>query len=166
MSKMQSYVSTQLGTVGFVLCNARLAYRLRRDLWGAQLHVNVSGPDSRKYLGMLAAEESIALFTFEGEGLQGFGAAFNIKRLEERVNIMYGIDIKITVVNSLMEPVSVQHGHDPQAHAVRVRDEKLEKLRKLAVQIPPIHDCSLQREILDARVELERLGESREAATV
>lgn len=166
MSKGQIYIETQLGAAGVVLCNAALAYRLRRDLWGSRMDVDVSGLDSRKYLATLASQDPITLFTFNGEGLTGFGGCFNTNRLEERIHDMYGIDIKITVVDSLMPPAPVQQGHDPQTHAARTREEKLEKLRSLATQEPPAHDCSLRREILDARAELEQLSETWESAPI
>ena len=160
MSKAEDYIGQQLGAVGFVLCAPRISFMLRRDLWPTAAMCDATSPAAKKYLGALASKMLLTLFTFEGEGLTGFGAAFNAEQLEKRIHDMYGIDVEITVVDSLMQPAPVQPGHDPQAHAARVRDENLKKLRKLAVQELPSHECSLRREILAARAELERMGEA------
>ena len=166
MSKMSDYIEQQLGAAGFVLCNATIAYRLRRDLWGVRMDVDVSGGDARKYLTTLASQMPLNLFTFESKDFQGFGACFNAARLEERIWEMYGLKLNVTVVGSLLEPAPVQQGHDLKAHTARRKEEKLESLRKSAIQELPSHDCSLRREILAARAELERLGETWESAPI
>lgn len=166
MTKMQTYIETQLGAAGFVLCNATIAYRLRRDLWGYRMDVEVSGEDARKYLATLASQMPLVLFTFSGEGLTGFGATFNSEQLGERIWQAYGLKLKTTVVDSLLEHAPVQQGHDEQARTARRKEEKLESLRKLAIQDPPTHDCSLRREILGARAELEQLDETWETAPI
>ena len=166
MSKTSDYIEQQLGAAGFALCSATIAFRLRRDIWSVRMDVDVSGEGARKYLGSMAAQMPLKLFIFEGEGLAGFGVCFNLERLEERIWEMCGLKLKVTVVDSLLEPAPVQQGHDPQAHTARRREEKLDSLRKSAIQEPPSHDCSLRREILAARAELEQLGETRESAPI
>ena len=85
MSRFSDYQEQQLGLCGYVLCGETISYRLRPDLWPSRASVDISGPESRKYLTGIAAKEPIKLFIFEGEGLQGFGAAFNIDTLAERI---------------------------------------------------------------------------------
>lgn len=148
MSKGRTYIESQLGSCGYVLCHRVIAYRLGRRFWGTQNDVDVSGPESRKYLASLASQMPLTLFTFEGDGIQGFGAAFNIDRLEERIWQTYGLKLKIAVVESLPEPAPAP---DMQKQKSLARwQERLDKLNKLAAQ-EPLPDCQLGRDILEAR---------------
>ena len=149
MSKMSDYIEQQLGAAGFVLCNATIAYRLRRDMWSGRTGVEVSGEDARKHLATLASQEPLTLFTFSGEGLTGFGATFNAENISERVQQTFGLKLKFMLMNSFPEPAPAPDMQEPKRLARW--QERLDKLNKLAAQEPPSEDCALRREILEAR---------------
>lgn len=90
--------------------------------------------------------------------VEGFGAVVILYRsalvLAERIAFLTGGEVELIEDASLPKmaaPVRVVEMFKRPA-----ADERLERLKALAGQDPPAHDCALRRDILAAQAELER----------
>lgn len=148
--KAEQYITQALAATGFVLVNPQLACMLRPDLWRGVQDAATSlpnGDDIEKFL----ADHTRILFTFAGSH-SGYGGCFNVNRLEERALELYGLRLSFTKVTAeeLLGPPAPS---TTPAFSQRL-DDSVEKLRNLAAQVPPAHDCPLRTEILNARHQL------------
>jgi len=149
MSSTQVYVDQQLGATGFVLCEPSIAFQIRPDLWSVLANCRTDfGPEVRKIL----ANRAPVLFTFEGDGpqgyVQGYGGCFSQRRLEDRILELYGIELTAKIVESLPMP----QAPNQQASSVLIaQSDDPQVLRALAAEELPTHECHKRREILSAR---------------
>lgn len=146
-TKSKIYAHQALAATGFALMHSMAAWRLRPDLWptGQECALDLKRN--------LAVDDTIALVA----DIEGIGPARVLTRstdmLVQRIQWVTGL-----TVHSI-ESEKVQDGPkraERASAAQQQHDENLEKLKRLAQQEPPTHECNLRREILRARALLEQ----------
>ena len=154
MSKAILYLDQQLGACGFVLLDAGIAFRTRRDLWPTRTNAgqDFNAPELRRKL----VERAPVLFRFHGDEYCGIGGAFSAERLTDRIRELYGLRLEIDLVSG-QELMQVKQLLPPSVGPNPRTVERLAKLRNLAAHEPPEHDCSLRRQIRAAREKVSRL---------
>lgn len=149
-TKTKQYAYQALAASGFVVMSSVVAYRLRPDLW-------TSGQEC-----------SMDFRRFDIEGTQrmtaklaGVGPVLVLTRstdmLANRILWITGYQV---------EELKAEDGEATQQKAPsaisleskRLASEKRQRLEQLAAQEPPAHDCTLRKDILAARRELESLA--------
>lgn len=148
--KCERYVVEALASTGFAMINPQIAAKLRPDLWRSVQDAALSLPNDYEIEKWLADHAKV-IFKFSGSH-SGYGGCFNVNRLEERALELYGLRLNFTRVTAeeLLGPPAPSA---TTAFSQRL-DDNVEKLRKLANQVPPAHDCPLRTEILNARYQL------------
>lgn len=149
--KAEQYITYALASTGFVLIDQRIAVMLRPDLWRSVQDAATSLPNDVYEIEKWLADHAKVLFRFSGSH-SGYGGCFNVNRLKERALELYGLRLNFTRVTAeeLLGPPAPSA---TTAFSQRL-DDNVEKLRKLANQVPPAHDCPLRTEILNARHQL------------
>ncbi|WP_434516675.1 hypothetical protein AB6Q56_08820 [Dechloromonas sp. ARDL1] len=141
------YAHQCIAASGLAVMDSRIAWQLRPDLWsGAQ----DCGITFRKQQSVDGARRLVATFPTYGD-VQVY--ARSLDNIENRLLWIVG-EAPTEIVEWQPEVPAVS----PQMAAKRAANQKeierLETLRKIAVEVPPSHDCSRRREILEARREL------------
>jgi hypothetical protein len=157
-SRIEFYIGQQLASSGFVLCEPAIAYKLRKDIWpsGQSCGLDFLSPSVKAALANMAN----IMFKFEGSGVRGFGGAATMTRLVERIHEVTGLNLEveaITRADLLGEAKTTQAALAISNEHERKERERIEKLKALAAQEPPTHDCAHKREILIAREKLARM---------
>lgn len=156
MSTVTDYCTLQLAATGFALVNARAAMRIRPDLWphAGMVCAVEFGQHQHQAPALVSRFPGAMLYTAEiGELGRVPVLAYSADELARRIG--WGTGYRVQV----MEPYALpQEPTVAPIHAGIVRHQaRMDKLRHLASQEPPSHDCQARRDILAARVELERL---------
>jgi hypothetical protein len=143
----ESYAFDCIAASGFAVMSPAVAYELRPDLWAcaADCARNMKTRDKIPGTRRLTV-------IFEGLG-PVLVLTRSLDQLEQRLAWIVGravLDLKPA------EPEVSAAGQPNMLHkAANAKEaERLEQVRKLAVEDPPSHDCSRRREILEARREL------------
>lgn len=155
MSTVTDYCTLQLSAAGFALLNPRAAMRLRPDLWpnAGMVCAGEFGQQKHQPPQMAALFPGAALYMAHIDGLGAIPVlAYSTDELERRINWMTGYRVERLDAFQSKEPTVT-----PIRDGIARHQARMEKLRHLAQQEPPSHDCHLRREILAARAELERL---------
>lgn len=154
MTTVQTYATQQLAATGFAVIDYRAAMLLRPDLWPS------AGMVCRGEFGQACNQArrlnipGAKLYRFN---INGIGPVDVLARcaddLASRMRLVMG-----------MTCAELPAGTEEPEPPVVVTNEraillqaKRNKLRRLASQEPPAHECSLRRDILAARAELERM---------
>ncbi|MCV2218895.1 hypothetical protein [Thauera sp. Sel9] len=147
--KSQTYAAQSIAASGIAIMDWRIALELRPDLWSSaqDCHINFISDQKLDGTHRLTA-------TLEGHGKVRVYAR-SLDLLEKRIEWIAGrrvIELKPAELEQAPAPKpSVLHTQAADQEAARIAD-----LRKIAAQEPPAHDCSLRREILAARAELNK----------
>lgn len=146
------YAGSCLSGAGFAIMHPPIAWQLRPDLWTTgemcvQSGWNIKMPGTVRMLADL-----------EGYG-QVLVLARSIDNLAQRIEWIVGAKVKDVQPAPDAQPKAADHPWEE--HARKVAAEKLAKLKKLAAQEPPTHDCHLRKEILRARKELQTMSTSK-----
>ena len=149
------YVHSQLAAAGFCILSSTWAWRLRPDLWstaqacaGDYRRTTVEGAHRRR--ATLADGSDVGVL------------ARSLDALNLRISWVTGLEV--TALAPEAEPATASEQADASAFAQQARArqaaEKLAKLKALATEDLPAHDCFQRRAILKARVDLAGLAAS------
>ncbi len=158
---LTTYLHSQLAATGFCIVDASMAYLLRPDLFSGASAASGAIMTARKRGAIKAANATEHVVELKGRagGLQLL-ARFT-DGLEARIAETTGL-----TVTAIRSPARLPQGmreaqreHVAVANADRVREAKVAKLRELADQELPAHDCAIRKQILAARRDLAYMGE-------
>lgn len=159
MSKFVTYAYQQMAGSGFAVLSPQVAATLRPDLFSggmeasgwlgeAHHHFAVTRPGVirlRAKLPELANQAAPVIVLTR-----------SMDDLARRIEQVTGFKVQ-----SLAPDVPAKPKPAPSPVAGRdLAAERLDKLRKLAAQELPAHECAIRKEIIKARQELQRLGEA------
>lgn len=140
------YAHQCIASAGLAVMDSRIAWQLRPDLWsGAQ----DCGITFRKQQSVDGAQRLVATFPSYGD-VQVY--ARSLDNIEKRLLWIVG-EAPTSIVDWQPDVPAVSPQVAAKREANRKEVERLEALRKLATEVPPSHDCSRRREILEARRE-------------
>lgn len=146
-SRSVSYARQCLAAQGFVILDPRLAYELRPDLWAGGQDCAITF--SRRQL--LEGTQRIVA------SVDGYGsvliAARSLDNLAQRLEWIVGAkvsELRPAPVESVAQPAPGQLRQEQAAKEA----ERLARVRKVAGEELPNHDCNMRREIIAARREL------------
>ena len=147
MFKANNYAHQCLASSGLAVMDSRIAWQLRPDLWS-------TGHDCACDRWTTTTADGATRYTVHMDGL---GAVHVLARsrdqLEQRLEWITGRNV--TDVSPFQEKPVLESSNNGQAFAAQMREtERLDKLRTLAAQELPTHECHTRREILRARAEL------------
>ena len=148
-TKTKQYAIQSLAACGFAVMRSTVAWKLRPDLWGSAQECGVS-------FAKVEIEGTLRLTVT----LAGVGAVpvltRSMDRLAERIEWITGAKVegieeeRPTTRDASAQPAAIE--------SQRVAADKLDRLKALAAQEPPSHDCALRRDILKARADVERMA--------
>jgi hypothetical protein len=150
MSKTKLYATQCLAASGFAMMGAVVAYRLRPDLWASgqecafDFKPGTRVEDIARMLAIIPGVGNIPVLARSTDQLAQrieWVTGFKVEKIE---------DEPVATAAPTQAPVNLE--------SQRRAAEKLERLRELANQRMPEHDCARRKEILAARIELERLA--------
>jgi hypothetical protein len=153
-----TYALEAAAAAGFAVMHIRVAAMLRPDLYP---HGNACRDFSQNITLPGAKAMKVKL---DGLGEPVPVLTRSTRRLAERIEEVTGISAFVIGEMVAAPPQALPKGDPLAAEARRRNEDKLAKLRELAAQDLPSHDCSLRHEILAARTELARLDPERQAA--
>lgn len=153
-NRSTTYVSQQLAYTGFVLTSVYHAHKLRPDL----------SDSAQAAIGLLGISKEF--FKIRLFNVRHFNAKFNngldcevwsrsSTRLAERIEELTGW--QVSSIDEIFETDRVPTRSKSELAQEQAKADHITKLKKLAEQEPPAHDCSNRREILAARDELRSL---------
>jgi hypothetical protein len=150
----KDFITRQLATTGWAPVNAALAKLIDPDAGNANTQRDLT-IDQQQPGHLLRVFPRTALCMAK---IEGFGRVPILYRsplvLAERISFLTGGEVELIEDASLpkvAEPVRVVEMFKRPA-----ADERLQRLKALAEQELPGHECSLRTDILQARAELER----------
>jgi len=148
--KTKLYATQALAASGFAVMTPIIAYRMRPDLWA-------SGQDCAfdfKGSGLLIDGAFRVMAVIDGVGT--FPVLTRSRdQLAQRVEWITGFKVeRIEDEPAAQDIAPVNQISDTERRA----QERLAQVKALASQEPPVHDCHMRKEILNARAELERLA--------
>lgn len=155
------YAEQQLAATGWAAVDLKIAMRLRPSLWGG------IGTNALHDFGQSRHSADSLLAHFPGARLyqatvESIGRVKVLARhpqfLAERMAWILGLDVADVVEIDARPAIQTSAPHQPKT------DDKLVRVRLVAAQVPPAHNCTLRRDILAARAELERRGIAAEPA--
>jgi hypothetical protein len=154
MSNVSTYAIQQLAATGFAIINHVAAMTLRPDLWpNAGMVCRGEFGQARNQANRLNIQGAKVFMA----SIEGIGQVDILARcpddLAQRVWLILGVPVEMlpTLTDPLPTPAV------PAVDRGNKNLERMEKLRGLAAQELPGHDCSLKRGILAARAELASL---------
>lgn len=150
MSKTLDYLAQSLAATGFAIVDSQWAYTLRPDLWSTGQEC-VMDFRPQKILTLERTKRMIA--TIDGRQIPLL--ARGTKDLVNRIEMLTGAKVENLTVDSLPTAAATPAR---RSEPLQKAADRREKLRQLADQVPPAHDCSLRKEILAARAELGMAG--------
>lgn len=144
------YAEQQLAATGWAAINLKVAQRLRPTL-----AVNFGAKDLADFAELLAGRFP-GVQTYHAQ-IKSIGSIKVLARypqfLAERMTWIIGLD-----VSDVME-IDAQQSVPVAGRSVSKNDDaSLARLRTVAAQELPVHDCDHRRAILGAMADLERLG--------
>jgi len=142
-----TYAFQSIAASGLAVMNHRVALQLRGDLWR---DIQACFFDFRVEHKIDGARRVVATFPTYGE-VQVY--ARSMDSIEKRLLWIVG-EVPTAIVDWQPDVPAVSPQMAAKREANRKEVERLDALRKLATEVPPSHDCSRRREILDARREL------------
>lgn len=149
-TKTKQYAHQALAASGFVVMSSVVAWRLRPDLWpsGQECAMDFKRFDIEGTQRMTA-------------DLEGVGTVMVLTRstdmLADRIHWVTGYQVRALKADN-GEQIQQQAPAGASMEAKRIADEKRHALERLAAQEPPAHDCTLRKDILAARRQLEALA--------
>lgn len=155
MTTVTEYTEQQLATTGWCAINLNVAMRLRPGLWGG------IGTNALHDFGQSRHSAEALLAHFPGARLyqaniESIGCVKVLARhpqfLAERMAWILGLEVSDVQEIDVRPLIPKEVRHKPKT------DDKLLRLRMVAAQDLPAHQCTNRTEILAARAELERLG--------
>lgn len=149
------YTEQQLAATGWAAMSLKVAKRLRPSLAD-----NFGARSLHDFVELLVGRfPGVHLYQAQIETVgQVKVLARHPQFLAERMAWILGLDVSDVVEIDARPPVQVAERHEIKA------DDKLVRVRLVAAQVPPAHDCTLRRDILAARAELESRGIAAEPA--
>lgn len=144
-NKATLYTHQCLAGAGFAVINSQIAWRLRPDLFA-------TGEDCAAEMRKRVEADGVVKLVATIEDVGDCRVlARSARNLAQRIEDVVGF--KVTAISEYAEPAMIQ----VTARTVDPRDAQLAKLRALAAQDLPAHECHARREILAARAELARI---------
>ncbi len=142
-----SYAFDCLAASGLAVMSPAIAYELRPDLWACVA-------DCARTLETRAEIPGTQRLTVT---FQGYGPvlvfARSLDNIEKRLEWIVGRPVlNLKPCEPDVPPAAPADFNRREINAKEA--ERLEQIRKLATEVPPSHDCSRHREILEARREL------------
>jgi len=161
-----TYVHQQLAAAGFVFIDARIAVEQRADLFSNGIHDHGMFLEARQrqafsdhnFRGPLLR----LLATVEGRAEPVELLARCPDRLAERVREVTGYvvtELRPMEAAKTTAAIAERQTRQNASSAERTRQEKIDKLRALAAKELPTYECSLRKEILEARRQLAGMGQ-------
>jgi len=161
MSAVTEYAEQQMAATGFAVINLNVAMRLRPSLWGGV------GTNALHDFGQTRHSAESLLAHFAGARLyqanvESIGWVKVLARhpqfLCERMSWVLGLEVSDVQEIDARPPLQTETRREPKT------DDRLIRLRMVAAQELPAHQCSNRSDILAARAELEHLGIAAESA--
>lgn len=146
-----SYAFDCIAASGFAVMSPAIAYELRPDLWACVADCARTLTTRDKIPG---TQRMTA--TFEGYG-PVLVLTRSLDNLAQRLQWIVGRKV-IDIKHAAEEAPAIERPNFLHRQANAQEADRLEQARKLAAEEPPAHDCSLRREILAARREVEMLS--------
>lgn len=152
-SKLSRYLTEALAASGCAVVDYRTAYALRPDIWATPLNAGGDFSYTPEKLDQLLERLGAKLYVVDfADGSSARVAARFAHMLAERIEWLTGRAVRKVRTYEAAKPETAA------TQAMTPRQKKREaKLRQLAAQEPPTHDCPLLRQILAARAELTQL---------
>ena len=152
-SKVARYLTESLAASGCAVVNSQIAYRHRPDTWATPTNCGGDFSFTPTKLSQIIQRLGAALYDVDfADGTSAPVAARSTHMLAERIEWLTGRAVLAIRPYMALSPV---------ANATRSmtprQQERMERLKQLAAQEPPAHDCALRREILAAREKVSRL---------
>ncbi|WOP14588.1 hypothetical protein [Ottowia sp. SB7-C50] len=160
MSKAVTYVNQQMAACGFAVLSGEIAATLRPDMFssGADAGYEFSQASQRNAFANLPRAMRM-IVKFE----EMFRPLVVVTRsqddLARRIEHVTGLKV-LGLTRELPEPAAAAAPSVAPPTRADAQAERLAKLHALAARELPAHDCSERTEIVKARQELERRGES------
>lgn len=146
-SRSTWYAHQCIASSGLAIMDSQIAWQLRPDLWSGAQDCCITFQKKQSIEG---ARRLVATFPTYGE-VQVY--ARSLDNIEKRLQWIVGEEpMALAGWQPNVPAVSPQLSAKREANRKEV--ELLDALRKLATEVPPGHDCSRRREILEARREL------------
>ncbi len=163
MSIALKYAQQQLGSTGFVLLNATIAATLRPDLFpdGVGAAGSIAEANQRNTFSGLLNVTSLEA-TIEGFATPVPLLTRSMARLKARIAELTGYEVTelhqgTSACRSQVAAAAQQAKTEDRRRAAQA--DELAKLRALAQQDLPLHQCTQRTEILAARSKLAAMGE-------
>lgn len=156
MTAVTDYCTLQLAATGFAIVNARAAMRIRPDLWpnAGMVCAIEFGQHQHQAPALMSRFPGATLYTAEiGELGRVPVLAYSADELARRIG--WGTGYRVQALEPYAPPQESTVA--PLNAGIARHQARMDKLRHLAAQVPPSHDCEARRDILAARAELERL---------
>lgn len=156
MTAVTEYCTLQLAATGFAILHPRAAMRIRPDLWpNAGIVCAVEfGQHQHQAPALVSRFPGASLYTAEIEELGRISVlAFSADELARRIG--WGTGYRVQALEPYTPPQESTVA--PINAGIARHQARMDKLRHLAAQVPPSHDCEARRDILAARAELEHL---------
>lgn len=147
----QRYAAQCMAGAGFAVMDSRIAWQLRPDLWATGEDCAMSGGwKTSEVSGTTRLQVNIA----------GYGLVLVLARstdnLAQRIEWIVGAKAQ-DIQEAPAVGMQTKTPSPLEEMAWKLAAQKLDKLKELAAQEPPAHDCHLRKEILRARQELARI---------
>lgn len=157
------YAQQQLASTGFVLVDSVLASELRADLFPSGLDASTQFAEARQRNAFTGLRGSLVRLTatIAGRSNPVELIARSTDRLQQRIRELTGYEVTSLKPAAPVEAEAERAARQARAgqsageHASQIR---LAKLRQVAQQELPLHDCPLRRDILGARRTLAQHG--------
>jgi hypothetical protein len=141
------YCHQSIAASGIAVMDSRIAWELRPDLWSGAQDCFMDFRRNQKPDGVQRLTA-----TFEGIG-QVLVLARSMDNLEKRLEWIVGRPVlALKPAESEATPAVTEDFTRRDVNAKEA--ERMEQVRKLAKEVPPVHDCQHRRDILAARAEL------------
>ena len=158
MNPVMDYIHQSLATAGFAIIDVEMAATLRPDiiLNGVCAASDIGAIHARNALnnipGLIRLRVKLA-----GQDRMMLVVTRSTDMLADRIQWITGGVVEVLEPEEAV-PVPVSEESPIVADARKREVERLAKLRALAAQEPPAHECHMRREIFKARAELAAIG--------
>ncbi|MBK7463977.1 MAG: hypothetical protein IPJ50_15430 [Betaproteobacteria bacterium] len=145
-TKTKQYAQQCIASAGFAVMTSEFAWQLRPDLWASAQDCAMSFKRS------IQPDGTQRLIAKLADGRQVPVVTRSTNELERRLEWVIGVKV-VELVNDTQPAVASTQPLPTEFK--RLAEEKLAKLKELAAQDLQPHDCTLNKDILAARRELE-----------
>lgn len=143
-----SYMYDCIAATGFAVMSSKIVYELRPDLWSCAQDCALTFRVPKNVYGVQRMTA-----TFEGYG-DVLVLARSLDNLAQRLEWIVGRPV-LSLKPAEPEAPPVERVDCFKQQEINAKESaSQERVRKLATQVPPSHDCHQRREILAARKEL------------